>query len=80
MFEFEQHSPTAYPEQALLQCGPSALLHMLQCYRIRDMIQLPTLFVAAHENVYGFVLFSCFGKMPFKKCHLPLPPPFTHLI
>lgn len=44
------------------------------------MIQLPTLYVAAHENVYGSALFSCFGKMPFKKCHLPLPPPFTHLI
>lgn len=78
--EFEQHSPTPCPEQALLQCGASALLHTLQCYRIRDMIQLPTLFVAAHENVYGFVLFSCFGKMPLKKCHLPLPPPFTHII
>lgn len=80
VFEFEQHSPTACPEQALLQCGPSALLHTLQCYRIRDMIQLPALFVAEHENVYGFVLFSCFGKMPFKKCHLPLPTPFTYII
>lgn len=27
--------------------------------------------VAAHENIYGFVLF-CFGKTPVKKCHLPL--------
>lgn len=80
VFEFEQHSPAVCPEQALVQWGPSALPHTLQCYRTRDMIQLPTLFVAAHESVYGFVLFSCFGKMPFKKCHLPLPPLFMHII
>lgn len=80
VFEFEQHSPSSCPEQTLLQWGPSALLHTLQCYRTRDTIQLPTLFVAAHKNVYGFVLFSCFGKMPFKKCNLPLPLPFTQII
>lgn len=62
-----------------MQCGPSALLHILQCLRIGDTIQLATLSVAPHENVYGFVLFFCFGKMPIKKCHLPLPHPFKHI-
>lgn len=44
------------------------------------MIQSATLFVAAHENIYGFVLFFCFGKTPVKKCHHPLPHPFKHIM
>lgn len=44
------------------------------------MIQSAALFVAAHENIYGFVLFFSFGKTPVKKCHHPLPHPFKHIM
>lgn len=44
------------------------------------MIQIADLFVAADENIYRFVLFFWFGKTLVKKCHLPLPHSFKHIM